>query len=529
MWAQMSQLQPNRYQSQHESVPFWAIVLSACAVVLTGHMLGASWLAQTVFGLPAGLWMIGLVAFGAHRPTRQRAADALGGLWNLIEPGTGAVLYEQAAPANPADDALIWGWWPRGPVAKAMADGMTRLAGFVVNVALLPLSKTEYGVLAEMRKACEQFLWHCAWPTRPLRVGLCMPEDEAQALIDAPGTCAIEFYRLTNWDDPQGACRRHLFDAVVYHDGEGPMRIVTLERPDHLASCIEWAQPPSELSYGALFPGMIDPAAVVLEESTRQQVREGAGLLRAILESAATLARSSHRITLADRMMGRQPTDRIERTGRHLSLWRSSRAPACVVMGALARAASAYRTIWPSAAAIAGEAGSAYFVAAPDIEPIDRRISLLESVQGVGTTAAAALRLGAACIGALEDDEGIQWLVKADTLLRTGATRLAKLDHAAFLESELVHGSDDPMSVGRAAAGICMVCANTNPDTLGFLRDDMLEEMAYAGWLVGRDQDRSLLIRVFLEIEAAHRKAEKHHLSGSNRRKGKKHKPSRAA
>ena len=60
------------------------------------------------------------------------------------------------------------------------------------------------------------------------------------------------------------------------------------------------------------------------------------------------------------------------------------------------------------------------------------------------------------------------------------------------------------MSVGRAAAGICLVCASTEPERVPFIRDDMLEEMAYARWLVGRDQDRGLLIRVFLEIQHAH-------------------------
>ncbi|QKK08165.1 MAG: hypothetical protein HND58_08245 [Planctomycetota bacterium] len=133
------------------------------------------------------------------------------------------------------------------------------------------------------------------------------------------------------------------------------------------------------------------------------------------------------------------------------------------------------------------------------------RLDGLRALVGAGDVSGkTALRLGAANIAGLEDDEGMDWLVRADALLRDGSTDVAELDHVAFLESELSHGSDDPMGVGRAAAGICLVCASASPEQLPFIRDDMLEEMAYAGWLVGRDQDRGLLIRVFREIERAH-------------------------
>lgn len=476
----------------------WNVILAACAVVLTAHLLGAAWLAETVAGLPSGIWVIGLVACLWNPAARRAIVTASERVLAFFEPGASGIR-QHASEATPAP----WGWWPRSAVLATFADLLTRIAGAVVQIAWLPLRGGEVSALGSIRTRVEELLCGIPWPTRPLRVGLCVPPDEAEAIIAAEGASRVEWFRLSAWDDPQARCRRHQFDAVAYHDGEGPVRIVTLERPGRAASCVQWSGLPAELTYGDLFPGRIDPAAVVLEGASATRVREGAGLLRALLEAAATLARCEHRLTLADRMLGRRVTDQPARLST-LALWRDARPPAWGVVTALARAAMGSRHQWPEASRLAANAASAYFVSAPGIEPADRRACLAGIVPDTAADAIAALRLAAASIGALDDDQGLALLVKADRLIRSGQTALAPLDHAAFLESELVHGTEDPMSVGRAAAGIAMVCAAIPADRIGFVRDDMVEEMAYAGWLVGRDQDRGLLMRVFQEIEHAH-------------------------
>ncbi len=490
--------------------PPWGVVLAGCGLVVTGHLLGVAWLREPVLGLPAGLWFIGLISVLCTGPVRARLAEWLERLLAMVGSGGTARQIETGASAGSspsrASDHAGAGWWPRNRVASVCLDGATRVLAAMVQLAWLPLWGGEFSVIGGARQRFERWIVGAAFPTRPLRIGLCLPDDEADALVETDGqngTTRVEWFRLGQWDDPVGACRRHLFDAAVYHDGEGPVRIVTLERPGHSASVVEWADLVGELTFGKLFPGRVDAAAVVLEGAGSARVREGAGLLRALVEAAATLARSEHRLTLSDRVLGRRPTDVIERPGG-LALWKSSRTAAAAAMERVAQQAAAQAGLWPEAAAIGVDAASAYFVSAPGMSPSERLEGLRAVAEAGLLSGKTALRLGATNIAALEDDKGMEWLVRADALLRDGSTTLAALDHAAFLESELSHGSEDPMGVGRAAAGICLVCAATPPERLPFVRDDMLEEMAYAGWLVGRDQDRGLLIRVFMEIERAH-------------------------
>ena len=486
-----------RDAQQAGGMPGWGVALAACGVVITGHLLGVGWLSEAVLGVPAGLWFIGLLACLFSATARRGLASGLERVWGLFEHTARA-----SELARDADAEAI-GWWPRNRVAAVCLDAVTRCAAMAVRIAWLPVWGGEVSLAGDLRTRVEHWIEGLSLPTRPLRVGLCMPDDEAGALVEARGSTRVEWFRLGAWEDAQSACRKHLFDAAVFHDGEGPVRVVTLERPGHTAGVVEWADLVGELNFGKLFPSRVDPAAVVIEGATRTRVREGADLLRALIESAATLARSGHRLTLPDRVLGRRATDVVDRPAG-LSLWRSPRSMSTGVLTNLVRTAAVHAEAWPEAAAIAADAGSGYFIAAPGLSPAERREGLLVAGESKAAGAAAALRLGAASIAALEDDEGMACLVRADTMLRGGTPPLEQLDHAAFLESELSHGSEDPMSVGRAAAGICLVCASTEPERVPFIRDDMLEEMAYARWLVGRDQDRGLLIRVFLEIQHAH-------------------------
>lgn len=489
--------------------PPWGVVLAGCGLVVTGHLLGVAWLREPVFGLPAGLWFIGLVSLLCTSPVRAQLVEWLERFVALVGSGSTAHLIEIDVPAEgPGREGAerVPGWWPSNRVASVCLDGATRLAAALVQLAWLPLWGGELSLVGGARQRFERWIEHAPFPTRPLRIGLCLPDEEADAIVGSDTsaeTSRVEWYRMGRWDDPVGACRRHLFDAAVYHDGEGPLRIVTLERPGRPASVVEWADLIGELTFGKLFPCRVDAAAVVIEGASSARVREGAGLLRAIIETAATLSRSEHRLTLEDRVLGRRPSDEIERPGG-LSLWKSSSSAAAITMGRLVQQAVSGTGVWPEASAVGLDAASAFFVSAPGMSPRERLDGLCRVAGANSISGKTALRLAATNIAALEDDQGMEWLVRADALLRDGSETLASLDHAAFLESELSHGSEDPMGVGRAAAGICLVCAATPPDRLPFFRDDMLEEMAYAGWLVGRDQDRGLLIRVFMEILRAH-------------------------
>lgn len=482
-------------------IPAWALAITACAVVATGRLLGAAWLAESVLGLPAGIWLIGLFVLAASPSARARLAQLAERAYLALDPGRRAIPFG----ASSSERGHQHGWWPSGGVHATVIDGATRLAGATARIAMTPLVPHEAGVLAEWRDRAEAHLWNMPWPTRPLRIGLFMPAASARAIRDSEGGSRIEWFGLDDWGNPQAVCRRHLLDAVVYHDGEGPIRIVTLERPDRLAGKVQWVGERSELTFGSVFPGRLDPAAVLIEGADANRVEAHAAPVRAVIETVATLARVRERLTLADRLSGRSPTDEV-RFFRGVAAWSEPVLPAFDAVRRMAESCATCAEAWPELWTLACEHASAYMVSTPRLDARGRLDPLLALASGGAEGSyppGLLLRLGAVAIAALEDEEGLAWLVRADRAIRDGSLALAELDHVVFLESELAHGTDDPISVGRAAAGIAMVCAATPADRLAFVRDDMLEEMAYAGWLVGRDQDRGLLIRVFREIEAA--------------------------
>ena len=59
------------------------------------------------------------------------------------------------------------------------------------------------------------------------------------------------------------------------------------------------------------------------------------------------------------------------------------------------------------------------------------------------------------------------------------------------------------MTLGRVAAGVCLVCATSAPERLPFIRTDFMDDVRYSAWLVGRDQDRAALYDVFRVVERA--------------------------
>ena len=76
-------------------------------------------------------------------------------------------------------------------------------------------------------------------------------------------------------------------------------------------------------------------------------------------------------------------------------------------------------------------------------------------------------------------------------------------------------GTASSMVLGRVAAGFCLLAAQHDYERLEFLRDDLLEELDHAGWLLGRDQDTALLRGVFEELHRV-RRAESRGLPAAN-------------
>jgi hypothetical protein len=138
------------------------------------------------------------------------------------------------------------------------------------------------------------------------------------------------------------------------------------------------------------------------------------------------------------------------------------------------------------------------------IDMAERRAMMERSCLFLPDRPEAWLRLGAVRIAALDDAAGMEAILRADPFVRASREQLL-CDQAQFIHSELAHGDGGSMVLGRVAAGFCLIAAQHDYENLEFLRDDLLEELDHAGWLLGRDQDTALLRVVFEELHRVRR------------------------
>jgi hypothetical protein len=442
------------------------LLLSACALVATAYLLGAAWLATPLLGAPLGLWLI-VVAVGVLRLDARAAFRRLTGLSSAGDSGAGV--------------------WALAAMACRVFEALTRWTR--------PL-RERFDLLNGSGQKCASRLsaWHdrLAWPERPLRIGLSLPLELADALRAAPGSSLVQWVDTKIGSSPESACKSLALDAVVHAEPGLGLRITTLERFGRDAAWHDWSTP-RPLTYASVFPFLIDPTMVTLGIGS---VTPGATaeLARALAEAAAALSRSSHRIGLADRLIGRRPTDRAwprnsaEPTRLDRTLLRLCRAfESCAERADATLATICARAISADLCAGAGRSWAS-----------ERVWNLLIKV--AGEEPEVALREAAWRFINLEDRLGFDGIARADRALRARPSART-IDHTVLLEWELEHGSGSDQAVGRLAAGICLACAGRDPYAIACVRDDLLEDMARSAWLVGRDQDRALLVEVFRHVE----------------------------
>lgn len=444
-------------------------LLAACAIVCTAYLLGASWLAVPTLGVPLGLWLI-VVAVGIFRLDARRAAARLAGGATSREPD--AALWSMAAAGCRGFEALVR--WTR-----PLRDRFEFMSG------------------SGARAASRLSAWHdlSAWPERRLRIGLAVGPEAAEALRAAPGSSWVQWIPVTMGQSAEGACKALALDAIVHAEpGEG-VRITTLERAGRDASWHDWAVP-RPLTYAAAFPFLIDPTRATLGIRTVNAGPE-AELVRALAEAAATLSRSSHRVGLADRLLGRRPADR--RPGHGDDFPRVDRAMlrlARAFQGVAERVDSSLATLCARVLSADLCAGAGRTWSTPDLWDLIGRLA--------GSEPEVSLREAASRFMMLDDAGGMAALTRADAALRS-TPAWEGVDHTALLEWELEHGAASDQAIGRLAAGICLACARRDLHGVSCVREDLLDDMRHASWLVGRDQDQALLLDVFRHIERTRR------------------------
>lgn len=443
-------------------------ILAACACVATARYLGVEWLEQTSLGLPMGAWIVALVGAwgGARRAARERRRRA-------------ALRSGQR------------GWsWPQ----SALFSGVMNVAAAVAERA---------GALAGLDPR-RLSAWHdtIAWPQRPLRVGLAVEGEPANLITRGTGAAGIEFVRAgaeaIESDDPS-------LDALVV-PAEGGVCVRTRTRETAEAAWYDWGAP-RPLSYLSLFPVRIDPELVTIADQRGVPMGSSA-MLSQLVRAAALFSRAPQRLSLHDRLMGRRPLGDAIGRGELESL------DACMERLAEQIQTHTNPAELSPADRVACRAVSAWLATTGPIDQV-RRLSLMECVARlIGDEPETMLRLAAVRIASMEDQAGIDAIVAADRLLRERHVDVSP-EQVSMLSCELEHGPYSPMTLGRVAAGICLLCASSPTERLAYLRDDLLEDMRYSGWLVGRDSERAVLIDVFRAIERG-RRSEPSRASGAS-------------
>ncbi len=504
------------------------VVLATCGVVLTGAMLGMKVLEEPVLGVPGGLWLVlgsGLAAwargntharifsssdFGAQSEPEYKG-NAHDTFVSDERATTTVSMPTSDQQATPAAACISNGMRPIEPrkfprrkkSARRLDSPKSGWLSHVVDTAvggaagaLGHLSPTWLGDSGGGSVA--DWLDQRASGHRPLRVGLRLDHESASRVVGDLATPDVSWLGVQDEGRGERVCRERSLDALVAADENGNLSVFTPERPGHEAGWYDLGvQRP--VSYFSVFPMRLDCARITLEGEALSlcdwpEVRLRA--MRSLVRSAAMLSRHPSRLTMRDRLAGRRST--ILPLGAQTDPANASIMDLAIELnqhpqepGSVERASSRLVSAWLST--------HAEGLTEPE------RCALSECAATIaGDEAEVVLRTAAVRLTMLDENLGIDAILRADRMLRARGG-IGGLELLTLIEAELEHGTYGDMTVGRAAAGICMACARTPSDRIAYIREDLFEDMRYAGWLVGRDPERKILIEVCRQLERAHR------------------------
>lgn len=444
-----------------------ARLMGTCGVVATAAFLGADWLKSPLLGLPTGIWLIGAVQIGSWMAQRRAFSGAVSRRFSSLLSGDVGMYLGRGAGA---------GW-----------EALRSAAG-TLHVSPARFIEIEECFSARAERAMRT--------SRPLRIGLdCGPE--LRQLISSQSTSLdVEWVTLSPAPNDQETLRRFRLDAVVHQPSAGPIRISTLEHPEREASWYDWATP-RPLTYASVFPVRVDPTQVTVDEFNTLDSSQ-APLLAAIIRAAAALSRSPGRLRLSDRLSGRLPAA----GGAFGSGVRTPTGPADRAMLELVERLSDPSTVSTPASRAAARAVSAWLASTEAWLDIDLRKRGIEAALRLNSgEVEMSLRAAAIRFAVCDDEAAYSALRSAEEVIRSSShTQIG--EHLAFLQGELELGLPNPLTLGRVAAGICLVCASSPRERVAYIRGDIMDDVRHSAWLVGRDQDRVVLSEVFKQMGA---------------------------
>lgn len=474
-----------------------AFLVASCALVATAYVLGVDWLRSAILGLPSGIWLIAgvmAVRWGLSRRRIGRTSEA------------GLELWQEKAVRTDADRQLTLAFSDVGDrpdsgnetLGSITWDAPTFARNGTGQVALLETARLvarSFEAATDrvgFRPSLPQFITSAhdriAWPTAPLRIGVSLPSRFLDAVAGASSPFPVEWIPLRAEEPDERAFVRHQLDAIVRLDDLSHLYISTNERPGRDAAWYDWSAA-APLTYASVFPLRIDPGQLSL--GTMRAIRAvEAALLRALIDASAILARSEPRLGLADRLAGRRPFAFNERPtlADHAMLVLSQRA-----------ASSSDSQLHRSAA----RAVSAWLATTEASVPVEARREGIEVAwRAIPGEPHLALRAVAARVAAYQDAEAMHAARVAADLIDPEATTLGP-EPWAFIQSELEHSTPGDMTLGRIAAGVCLICATTPVKDRGFLLGDLADDLRHTGWLIGREDDQRLLMELMRTVAPA--------------------------
>lgn len=429
--------------------PRTSSILATSALASTSYALGAFWLGYMTMGLPVGAWIVGAVGLGTHIAFGGRV-PTLNGLRSIkdLAGQTPRVFAKHTRYSIDPEHPESIHEQESGPLVYRIGNSVSKVRREIERVSRAMSTRADL-----------------------IRIGVDLPQNEFESLGHAwneasVGPASVEWSLAETGLADNGAMDSRGYDALLRRDAGGQLHLFVPVEDQSPSAWSDWSQP-SALGYATVFPVRLDCEHVVLGACDLAE-SDVCDLVCAVAVSAAALGRTEARHTHAGRLSGRLNLDNEPKVIQAaigkvadalLSLDADSdayNAPVCAAAARLLLARVATRN---------------------DSLGHENRLDLARTALGVvASEPESALRFAAVQLGMGQTDEGISTLLDAFKVLRkSGQTCMA--DPLAFVMSEAEMGSDDPLTLGRIAAGVTLTFATAREETLGYLKDDLMDDL----------------------------------------------------
>lgn len=464
-----------------------ALVVSAAAGA--AYTMGATWLGTSIVGLPLGFYLIAGSVIGAHWLRRRFGAAAM------------VASHNDHMPSHTPFDTRTVVAFRNPPKAMAKHDQNTfERWSSPLAAGALELAESSARQYVEVKRRVGLFADKISGAHAGLRIGIDLADKEYQAVcrsllgnLDSRklvmGGVPVELTRAESGLLSAGAADAAKFDALIRRAGDGRLAVFVAEDDRSPAAWFDWGMS-LPLSYLSVFPARLDCATINF------------GQLPALNDAHARVVGA---LAIASAVLSRTPA----RLGNARMLSRSTLPDSSLVLAAamnllaeslLSSAPESGRADGASRAA--ARVLSAYVSTGGVDLPSGDRAHLAEIASSVlPGDAEITLRLGAVQLAAGQNVEGSATLIRALRQLRVHNAN-SDSDALACAVNEVELGLNDRMSFGRVCAGVCLAIGTAPSDASGHLRDDLIDDLKHAGWMLGHEADLTLLRDLITSLEA---------------------------